>query len=117
MTNEKKIVDPVGPKERGVMVFPRDQLLTALLSIYCPGAGQVYNGQPGKGLIFLFTFWLVIPWIWSIVDAYRVAGKINQRLLPNIGTSLHVLLFFLIPVFVGLLIALAFVSGLVQMVQ
>ncbi len=41
-----------------------------------PGAGQAYNGQPGKALFFLFSFLLVLPWIWSLVDAWRVASRL-----------------------------------------
>ena len=80
------------------LVFPRDPLLTAIISAICPGAGQVYNGQVIKGIVFLLTCWLIFPWIWSVVDSYRVAAKINLGELPNIGTSFHVFLFLLIPV-------------------
>ena len=44
-------------------------------SAVLPGSGQVLNGQPVKGLAFLLTCWLVVPWIWSVVDAWRVARR------------------------------------------
>ena len=52
--------------------------LAAVLSLFIPGAGQCYNGHIGKGLLFFFTSWLIIPWIWSIFDAYNSANRINR---------------------------------------
>ena len=54
-------------------------ILTALLwSIFLPGMGQVYNGQVIKGIVIFLTSWLVIPWIYGIVDAVTTAQKINR---------------------------------------
>lgn len=81
--------------------YPKDPLLTSLLSLFCPGAGQVYNGQPGKGIIFLFTFWFFgIPWVWSIIDAFYTSIKIHEAKLPNVGNAIHVFLFILIPILI-----------------
>ena len=52
--------------------------LAAVLSVFIPGGGQFYNGHIGKGLLFFFTCWLIIPWIWSIFDAYNCANRINR---------------------------------------
>src|SRR5215472_11673327 len=49
-----------------------------LLSILIPGAGQLYNGQLGKGILVLLTCWLVIPYIYGIIDAWRTAERINR---------------------------------------
>jgi predicted RNA-binding Zn-ribbon protein involved in translation (DUF1610 family) len=49
--------------------------LHAAASALFPGAGQAWNGQPGKAVFALLTFWLVVPWIWSVVDAWWVARK------------------------------------------
>jgi TM2 domain-containing membrane protein YozV len=49
-----------------------------LLSILIPGAGQFYNGELGKGTLVLLTFWMVIPYIYGIVDAWRTAERINR---------------------------------------
>ncbi len=68
--------------------------LAAVLSFFICGLGQIYNGQILKGFIFLvayiFSWWLMyiiigfittpILWIWGIVDAYRVAQKINAAI-------------------------------------
>lgn len=57
------------------------------------GLRQIYNGQILKGLIFLMAYfiswWMMyiiigfittpILWVWGIVDAYRVAQKINAQ--------------------------------------
>ena len=51
--------------------------LAALLSFLLAGLGQIYNGQLGKGLLILFTGWLILPWIYGIFDAYRTAKRIN----------------------------------------
>ena len=63
----------------------------AVLSALFPGLGQIYNGQTGKGLLFmiaeissiaampigLLPFFLI--WIWGIIDAYQTAEKINAK--------------------------------------
>ncbi len=49
-----------------------------LLSIIFPGGGQFYNGHAGKGILILCTFWLVIPYVWGIFDAYSCAKRINR---------------------------------------
>jgi len=68
--------------------------LAAVLSFFFCGLGQIYNGQILKGLIFLVAYfiswWMMyivigfittpILWIWGIVDAYRVAQKINTAI-------------------------------------
>jgi len=43
-----------------------------------PGGGQFYNGEAGKGILVLFTFWLFIPYVWSLFDAYNSAQRINR---------------------------------------
>jgi hypothetical protein len=52
--------------------------IAMLLSVIFPGGGQFYNGHAGKGILILLTFWLVIPWIWGIFDAYSSANRINR---------------------------------------
>lgn len=59
--------------------------VAVVLSILFPGAGQIYNGQVGKGIavflsstigmIFLFGFFV---WFWSLFDAHNVAKKIQS---------------------------------------
>ncbi len=41
---------------------PRHPLLISLLALLLPGAGQVLNGQPQRGLVFVF-FMVLGGWI------------------------------------------------------
>lgn len=56
----------------------KNPTVAVLLSIIFPGGGQFYNGHAGKGIIVLLTFWAVIPYIWSLFDAYSSAQRINR---------------------------------------
>jgi hypothetical protein len=83
----------------------RQQVIALILSGVFPGLGQFYNRQPGKGAAFLAAgvvlTWLLgravptdsllliqpearlilplcillIVWLWSLLDAWRVAGR------------------------------------------
>lgn len=64
---------------------PRSPSTAALLGLV-PGAGQLYNGQVGKGLTIFFvtallsaTPFAVIPWLWGIVDAHNTAKRQNAQ--------------------------------------
>jgi TM2 domain-containing membrane protein YozV len=55
-----------------------------LLSLIMPGAGQLYNGDTGKGILLFFAFWIFvwvfigwIFWVVAMVDAYQSAQNIN----------------------------------------
>ncbi len=70
---------------------PKNSGIAAVLSFFWSGAGQIYNGQIGKGLLFivlhvvcalLCIVLIGIPllfalWVWSIYDAYSTAEQIN----------------------------------------
>jgi TM2 domain-containing membrane protein YozV len=71
----------------------KDAGVATLLSFFLPGAGQLYNGQVGKGLAFLLVsifvnfplmfvgvgfFTALVTWIWAMVDAHGCAEKINR---------------------------------------
>jgi len=49
--------------------------LRALASLVLPGAGQAWNGQIGKAVLVLLTSPLIVPWIWGVCDAWRVARR------------------------------------------
>lgn len=69
-TNPPAVFVPGQYKSPGTALF---------LSIIFPGGGQFYNGQAGKGLLVLFTFWIGgITYIWSLFDAYSSAQRINR---------------------------------------
>jgi hypothetical protein len=76
---------------------PKSPVMALLLSVF-PGLGQVYNGQPAKAFIFFFgwvasiygtatispfPFAFLIPFVYfyNLVDAWRSAALINQRVL------------------------------------
>jgi TM2 domain-containing membrane protein YozV len=70
----------------------KDPGVATLLSFFIPGAGQLYNGQVGKGCAFLAVslvnfllmfigigfFTGLVTWIWGMVDAHGSAEKINR---------------------------------------
>lgn len=65
---------------------PKSAGTALLLSILICGAGQMYNGQIGKGigmlvlcvlLWFVFLGWIINIWSW--IDAYRTAKAMNER--------------------------------------
>jgi TM2 domain-containing membrane protein YozV len=75
---------------------PKSPGIALLLSFFICGAGQMYNGQVGKGILmlvgFALTIWFfglgLIIYIWSMVDAYSTAKQMNlryqQRILAGI---------------------------------
>ncbi len=70
--------DCLALKAGGEKKEARSPALAAILSFIIAGLGQIYNGQIGKGILIFFTSWLVIPWVIGIVDAYKIAVKINK---------------------------------------
>ncbi len=65
--------------------------LAAVFSFFFPGLGQIYNGEIGKGLMFIVVGgvfmllmivligFILLPlfWIYNIYDAYKTAERIN----------------------------------------
>ena len=70
---------PAGPVPERMR---RSPTLAALLS-FVPGLGQLYNGEVMKGIFILFTWWLILPWAYGIVDAYLGARRFNRELLRS----------------------------------
>lgn len=60
----------------------RDATLAALLSLLGPGAGQAYNGDVARGLTFALMAPFGLPWLWSVVDAWRVAATQPSTPMP-----------------------------------
>ena len=67
--------------------------LAALIALVIPGAGHIYDGRIGEGILFLFisfVLWIIgiltivglilvpIFYIWQIFDAYSKANQYNQ---------------------------------------
>ncbi|MGI9295836.1 MAG: signal peptidase I [Pseudomonadales bacterium] len=117
-------------------VSPRKRFVAAFLSAMLPGFGQLYNGQINRAIwIFLCFGGIAIPgiasaalylpvstttialglgvlvaiaiWIFSIIDAWRVAAKLTHyRLKPWQTSGMYVVSFvicnlILLPLFVG----------------
>ena len=62
--------------------------LAVILSGFVPGLGQVYNGQPLKGLAFFLTsYFLLFPWPFAVTDAWETATKINQAETSKLYSS------------------------------
>jgi TM2 domain-containing membrane protein YozV len=71
----------------------RNPILAAILSLIVAGLGQIYNGQIGKGVIFIiiqlingalttiFVGWILLPIVglWAMIDAYMTAKRNNER--------------------------------------
>ena len=55
----------------------------AFASLILPGAGQAFNGQPVKAVAVLLTCWLIVPWIFGVVDAWRVARRRSLASVPR----------------------------------
>lgn len=67
--------------------------IAAIASFFIPGLGQIYNGQIGKGIMFIIISiifgllmlvligFILLPlfWIYNIYDAYSTAEKINAE--------------------------------------
>lgn len=60
------------PRDRCFWTRPRT---AGLLSLVLPGAGQVLNGQLLRGLCIFATAWLVVPWLFGVIDAYGTARR------------------------------------------
>ena len=64
-----------------------DPRLAGLLTALFPGAGQVYNGQPAKGLMVGLTFWLLVPWALGVRDAVYTARSIAAGMFAPEGAG------------------------------
>ena len=71
----------------------RNPILAAILSLIVAGLGQIYNGQVGKGVIFIviqlingaltavLIGWILLPIVGllAMIDAYMTAKRNNER--------------------------------------
>ena len=87
-------VAPPPTPQRQEYVERKSEGIAAVLSFLFVGLGQIYNGEIGKGFLFiiigiicLFSIILLIGlilyplfWIYNIYDAYNTAKKINMGL-------------------------------------
>ncbi len=52
----------------------RNPVIAVVLSLILPGAGQLYRGQTGAGLSWLFAF--VLAWIWYLLNGGIISGAV-----------------------------------------
>jgi TM2 domain-containing membrane protein YozV len=88
---------PSAVQPQPVTTQHKNEGLAAILSFIFVGLGQIYNGQIGKGLLFLIIGIIfaaliiiligiplyIILWIYNIYDAYNTAKKINAGLIKT----------------------------------
>jgi TM2 domain-containing membrane protein YozV len=74
--------------------FYKNPAVATILSFLFMGLGQFYNGQIGKGVLFIILYgfsillmfvmigFITTPilWIWGMVDANNSAKRINEHL-------------------------------------
>ena len=80
-----------GVRVKASTIGTKNSGVAAVLSFFFMGLGQIYNGNIGKGIIFIILYaisillcfvligFLTTPilWIYGIYDAYKTAEKIN----------------------------------------
>ena len=49
-----------------------------VFSLFVPGLGQFYNGDWLKGVLILLTGWLILPWVYGVIDAAQI-GRASCR--------------------------------------
>ncbi|UCF07030.1 MAG: hypothetical protein JSV33_03160 [bacterium] len=74
--------------------FYKNPSMATILSFLFMGLGQFYNGQVGKGVLFIILYVVSIAlmtivvgfittpilWIWGMIDAHKSAKKINMEM-------------------------------------
>ena len=76
---------------------PKSAGLALVLSLLICGGGQMYNGQIAKGVLMLIgcvvLWFMLLGWIiniWSWVDAYQTAKKMNARYRRRLAAGQYV---------------------------
>ncbi len=82
-TLEEETRPPAPPGAPESAALGRDPLAAALLSFILPGGGQMYNEQVLKGELIFLASPLLIPWLYGILDAFRVASHFTPLALPR----------------------------------
>ncbi|GAF78758.1 unnamed protein product [marine sediment metagenome] len=100
------IGEPVEPKKE------KNPIVAAILSFFIPGVGQIYNGQIGRGIILFLTGGLVVPWVYSVFNAYKTAKRINAgEPLPG---KKGMVISIVVPAGLGVVAAVLFFVGKVE---
>ena len=74
----------------------KDPLLACILNLLLPGAGHMYIGQIGKGLLILavgvalgLIVWpaTILVIAWSMYDAHKIAKKMNPAARKTLAVA------------------------------
>lgn len=104
----------------------KNPVIALICAASCPGLGQVYNGENGKGVLVLFgaavgMLFLVpglIVYLYGIYDGYRTAEKMNAGDVPYREISVLFMVLFVGLVLLGvfvlvlLVVSAAFMYGM-----
>ncbi|MGH9875216.1 MAG: peptide MFS transporter [Pyrinomonadaceae bacterium] len=71
--------NPSGSQPRG------NPVIAVILSLILPGAGQLYRGQTGAGLSWMFAF--VLAWIWYLLTGGIILGAVIVGIVIASGVS------------------------------
>ena len=91
----------ISMSEHSSPVYYKNPGLAAILSFFYTGLGQIYNGEIGKGILFIILYgvsWLLmfvligfittpILWIYGMWDAYSSAERINREISLRHGDT------------------------------
>lgn len=91
--DKAEICPGCGIRVKDLPTEKKNAAIAALLSFIITGAGQIYNGEIAKGIVFfvleiifiLLIFALIgiilapLFWIYAIYDAYKTAERINSN--------------------------------------
>ena len=93
---QDQVAGTVPDPSSGGLMRRRSPGVALMLSLLVPGLGQAYNGERKKGvqmLIGTVLLWLVLAgfaiWIWSMVDAYREAKRLDDRYHQRLARRLN----------------------------
>jgi hypothetical protein len=107
--------------------------LATFLSLICPGLGAAYNGQTAKALTFfavfaglfqlavtthgapIFVFGFIGMWIYSAIDAFRMAQMIRSGITPNDAEDLLMKRLSGNPVLWGVILTVLGITFILQM--
>lgn len=95
-----------------VSLESKDPRFSALLSLIFAGLGQVYNGQPARGLVVLagtlagvlgFAPAGAAVWLYGAYDAYATARRMNEGRVTYHESSIAIILIFAVVWMTGVL--------------
>lgn len=62
----------------------KDEAIGLILALLFSGIGQIYAGKTVRGILCFIFSWLIVPWIYAIIDTYKTIKDYNARLYTAI---------------------------------